>query len=78
MKWEINKNILTKKFKLKSFELIIARLNILAKVTEKTNHHPDFKVENYNEIYFYLYTHDKNSITEKDYFLAEKIDEIFD
>jgi 4a-hydroxytetrahydrobiopterin dehydratase len=77
MKWEIDKNKLTKTFKLKSFEVIIDRLTSLAKVTETTHHHPDFKVENYNEIHFYLFTHDKNSITEKDYYLAEKIDEIF-
>lgn len=78
MKWELDKNKLTKTFKLKSFEVIIDRLTSLTKVTETTHHHPDFKVENYNEIHFYLFTHDKNSITEKDYYLAEKIDEIFD
>jgi 4a-hydroxytetrahydrobiopterin dehydratase len=78
MNWKLDKNKLTKTFKLNSFEAIIDRLNSLAKVTEITHHHPDFKVENYNQIHFYLFTHDENSITEKDYFLAEKIDEIFD
>jgi len=77
MNWELEKNKLTKKFKLNSFEEIIDRLTSLAIVTKKTKHHPEFKVENYNEILFYLSTHDKNSVTEKDYYLAKKIDEIF-
>lgn len=79
MNWNIINNKLEKEFKLKSFSEIIEKLQSLSKIADELNHHPDFRVQNYNTILFTLCTHDKeNTITRKDYELAEKIDLLFE
>ena len=45
----------------------------VAVVCEKYNHHPEWK-NIYNKVIIQLFTHDVNGISEKDVFLAQKID----
>ena len=77
MSWTEQSNRLTKSFKQNSFDEIILNLVMLAKVADEKQHHPDFKVENYNEITFTLWTHDAGGITDKDHDLAKEIDQLF-
>ena len=78
MNWEIKSNRLTKTFKQESFDEIILKLVMVAKVADDLNHHPDFAVENYNMITFYLWTHSAHAVTEKDHELSKSLDEIFE
>jgi len=41
------------------------------------DHHPDIFIHSYKKVKIYLFTHSENKITEKDYLLARKIDELF-
>ncbi|MCH2233282.1 MAG: 4a-hydroxytetrahydrobiopterin dehydratase [Crocinitomicaceae bacterium] len=77
MSWTEKSNRLTKVFTLKSFDEIMVNLVQLAKVANTQQHHPDFAVENYNTITFYLWTHDEGKVTEKDHDLAKEIDQLF-
>ena len=74
--WEIQKNLIYKKFKLKNFVLVKNFFNLIADESEKQNHHPKIIVS-YNELEVYLTTHDVGRITEKDLHLASSINEIF-
>ena len=78
MNWEIKSNRLTKSFKLNSFDEIIMKLMLVAQLADEQEHHPDFAVENYNEITFFLWTHSEHAVTAKDHELAKGLDEIFD
>jgi pterin-4a-carbinolamine dehydratase len=49
----------------------------LDEIADKQNHHPDVIQVNDFELEITLITHDTNSITEKDYFLANSIDELY-
>ena len=74
--WEIQKNLIYKKYKLKNFVLVKYFFNLIADESEKQNHHPKIIVS-YNELEVYLTTHDVGRITEKDLHLASTINEIF-
>ena len=74
--WEIQKNLIYKKYKLKNFVLVKNFFNLIADESEKQNHHPKIIVS-YNELEVYLTTHDVGRITEKDLDLASSINEIF-
>jgi 4a-hydroxytetrahydrobiopterin dehydratase len=77
MSWSPENKTLRKTFTMKSFNDIIKKLDKLTVVTDKMNHHPDFKVYGYKNIEFTLSTHSVGAVTEKDHKLAEEIDSIF-
>jgi 4a-hydroxytetrahydrobiopterin dehydratase len=74
--WKIINSKLEKTFELNNFEQVVKFIQLITPVCEKMNHHPDFKVFDYRFITFQLVTHDSKSVSEKDYELAEKIDDI--
>ncbi|MEK7203589.1 MAG: 4a-hydroxytetrahydrobiopterin dehydratase [Patescibacteria group bacterium] len=77
--WEIiedkNKKI-KKEFKFGDFIEAISFVNKVAETAEKENHHPDIHIF-YNRVVIELWTHSVGGVSEKDYNLAAKIDEIF-
>jgi 4a-hydroxytetrahydrobiopterin dehydratase len=74
--WDIQENKLYKKFKFANFPEAIEFVNQVARISEIENHHPSIHI-NYHVIDIWLCTHDSNNqITEKDYMLANMIDEI--
>lgn len=76
MDWITKDNKLEKEFLFKDFVEAFSFLTKVAIVAEKQNHHPEI-YNVYNKIKISLQTHDAgNIITEKDYILAEKIDEL--
>ncbi len=78
MIWIDKNGALEKEFILNSFSEIILKLQVLALIADKLNHHPDFTVKDYNKIIFHLKTHDQgNSVTEKDIQLSKEIDNLF-
>lgn len=75
MEWITKDNKLEKEFKFKDFVEAFSFLTKIAIVAEKQNHHPEI-YNVYNKVKISLQTHDDgNSVTEKDYKLAETIDE---
>lgn len=48
----------------------------VATVAEEMQHHPDLHLENYNDAWIEIWTHTVNGLTEKDFQLASRIDEL--
>ena len=77
--WSINtKEIprLTKQFTFKNFIEAMEFVNMVAKLAEEVNHHPDISIS-YNKVVLTLTTHDRKGLTDKDSNLAGKIESLF-
>jgi 4a-hydroxytetrahydrobiopterin dehydratase len=57
------------------FKQAMAFVNRMADLAEAEGHHPDFAVH-YNKVDITLWTHDVGGLSENDFILAAKIDEI--
>lgn len=74
--WINKENKLYKKFVFNDFVEAFSFMTKVGVEAEKMNHHP-YWINVWNVVEIYLSTHDAgNIITEKDYSLAKKIDEI--
>ena len=76
MDWKLNNGTLEKTVKLASFTQIIQKLNEIAVMCDKINHHPDITIYNYRFIRFNLVTHSEGKVTNKDYERAQEIDRL--
>ena len=75
--WEETNNQLKRSFKFKNFIDAFAFMTKVAFAAEQLNHHPNWS-NVYNQVDIVLTTHDAgNTVTEKDWQLAKKIDEIY-
>ena len=74
MKWTETESKLMKTIKCQDFNHALALLNKIAIAAESMNHHPDLKIYSYRFLSIEIYTHDTNSITQKDYDLSRQID----
>lgn len=65
---------LARTFALGDFQDAIVFVNLVAKLAEQENHHPDIFIHGYNNVTLSLSTHSVSGLTEKDFLLAAKID----
>ena len=77
MEWKVEKTNLTREFELSNFAEAVQFVNKILPLAEEMNHHPDVLIHGYKLVKVMLFTHSLNSITDKDYELAKKIDEIW-
>lgn len=74
--WALVNGKLHREFACKDFVDAFGKMTSVALVAESMNHHPEwFNV--WNKVVIDLNTHDVQGISELDFKLAEKIDEIF-
>ncbi len=73
--WQLKDGHLYKKFKFKNFIEAVEFINKIAEIAENERHHPDFCVH-YNRVEVELWTHAINGLSENDFIVAAKIDEI--
>ena len=73
--WSHEDKEIHKKFTFKSFLTSIEFVNNIAPAAESAGHHPDITI-NYNVVGISLSTHSEGGVTEKDFSLASKIDQI--
>jgi 4a-hydroxytetrahydrobiopterin dehydratase len=73
--WSYEGNELRKRFTFKSFMPGIEFVNKIAQAAEDAVHHPDITI-NYNVVGISLSTHSEGGVTEKDFDLASKIDQV--
>ena len=66
---------LTKTFKFKGFMPGVELVNRIAEVAEAEGHHPDVLLS-YGSVTINLFTHAAGGLTENDFILAAKIDEL--
>ena len=74
--WKKDGNYLARKYKFKTFLEALGFINIVGTISEELMHHPDFSLENYNELTLRITSHDKGKLTERDSQLAERINSI--
>ena len=73
--WEIKDQKLHKEFRFKNFARAFGFMTSVAICAEKSDHHPEwFNV--YNKVDIYLTTHEFNGITQRDFDLANKIEQL--
>lgn len=65
-----------KDFEFENFKEAISFVNKVGDLAEEANHHPDILIHDYKKVTIMLTTHDEKAVTQKDFKLAEKIDEI--
>ena len=70
-----NKKI-SREFKFKNFVEAMNFVNRVASLAEAENHHPDIHIF-YNKVFLELSTHATNGLSENDFILASKIDQVY-
>lgn len=73
--WELEEERLVKNFKFKDFLGAINFINELSEIAEEESHHPDIFIS-YNKVKLTLFTHHSKGLTENDFILAAKIDQL--
>jgi len=73
--WNLHSTSIQKTFQFKDFQQAFAFMTKVAEVAEEMNHHPDWK-NVYNRVEVTLNTHDAGGLTELDFQLASKMDEL--
>ncbi|MBN1855260.1 MAG: 4a-hydroxytetrahydrobiopterin dehydratase [Pirellulales bacterium] len=65
-----------KDWKAKDFSAGMEFLNRVAELAEQEGHHPDLHLEGYRHVWIALSTHAAGGLTENDFILAAKIDQL--
>ncbi len=76
MRWDEKENKLEREFVFSNFKQALSFVNKVGELAEEMDHHPDILLFDYKKVKISLTTHSKGRITESDYGLAEKIDQI--
>ncbi len=66
---------ITKEFTFKDFRAAMAFVNKIANLAEREGHHPDMAIF-YNKLKLELFTHAIHGLSENDFILAAKIEEL--
>jgi len=74
--WEVQNNALQKTFTCADFVSAVEFLNKIVPIAEEMEHHPDVIIKDYNRVTFALTTHDSGGVTELDFALAKRIEEL--
>ena len=73
--WTVAGNAIRRTFVLKDFVHAMGFVNAVALLAERANHHPDIDIR-WNKVTLVLTTHSEGGLTEKDFALAEKFDQL--
>jgi 4a-hydroxytetrahydrobiopterin dehydratase len=73
--WKKNGNVISRTFQFKNFPAAVKFVEAVAQLAEEEWHHPDIDIR-WNKVTLALTTHDAGGLTEKDFALAKKFDEI--
>jgi 4a-hydroxytetrahydrobiopterin dehydratase len=73
--WDFVGTRIEKEFKLKDFTSALDFINRIGKDAEALNHHPDIFLHSYNKVKISISTHSEGGVTEKDFYLAKKIED---
>ena len=73
--WTKKGGAITRTFQFRDFSGAIEFVNAVARLAEKAWHHPDIDIR-YSKVTVALTTHSEGGLTEKDFDLATKIDQL--
>lgn len=74
--WELKNAELQRSFSLPTFPASIFFVNAVAHIAETLQHHPDISIS-YDKVTLSVSTHSAGGITEKDFALAQKVNELW-
>lgn len=74
--WKYEKESLSKEFVFKDFASAVGMINRIAPVADEMNHHPDILLHGWNKLQITVSTHSEGGVTELDFSLIKKIDEL--
>ena len=75
--WEHEGKRITRTIEFDDFQEAVDFINDLAEIVEDAGHHPDVDIR-YNKVTLFLTTHEAGGITESDFEVAERIDNLVD
>ena len=74
-RWSRERNAITRTWKFKDFPAALRFVNQVGKLAESMNHHPDI-YNSWATVRLVLTTHDKGGLTNLDFELAKKINDL--
>jgi len=74
--WSFKENQIGKEFQFKDFSEALNFVNKVGEFAEELNHHPDIFLHSWNKVNITVSTHDKGGVTESDFQLAKKINDL--
>lgn len=74
--WSVKDGKLIREVLVKNFRAALAMINALGEIAEKENHHPDLLIHGWNHVRIELYTHTAQGLSENDFILAAKFDQV--
>ncbi len=74
--WKLVGDAIEKNYKFADFKQAIHFIDKVAEIAEAENHHPDILLWSWNNVKLTLTTHKTKSLSENDFVLAAKIDQI--
>jgi 4a-hydroxytetrahydrobiopterin dehydratase len=74
--WQREGDEIVRDWKLADFAEAIAFVNRVADAAEEANHHPDILVHGWNKVRLSLTNHSAGGLTEADFEMARRIDEL--
>jgi len=72
--WSFKENQIQKTFLLENFSKTMELVNEVSLLAEELQHHPDINIR-FNKVTFTLSTHSEKGVTEKDFVVAEGIEQ---
>ena len=73
--WSFESDSITKQFQFKDFIEALSFVNTVGLEAEKMDHHPDILMFEWNKVKITISTHSAGGVTDKDFTLAQKIEE---
>ncbi len=73
--WELEDKSITRTYEFDDFSEAMEFVNNVAEIAEDAEHHPDIDIR-WNKVVLALSTHSKGGITENDFEVAERIDNL--
>jgi len=74
--WRREGDAIIRDLKFDDFAAAMAYVNKVAALAEEANHHPDILVHGWNNVRLTLTTHSEGGLTDNDFQMARRIDEI--
>ncbi|MDP9136362.1 MAG: 4a-hydroxytetrahydrobiopterin dehydratase [Actinomycetota bacterium] len=74
--WQREGEALVRELKFDDFAAAMAYVNRVADLAEEVDHHPDILVHGWNHVRLTLTTHSAGGLTDNDYAMARRIDEL--
>lgn len=75
--WEFSSSSINKTYQLSNFKQAMKFINLVGDAAEEMNHHPDILLFEWNKVRFTLSTHSIGGLTQLDFDLSKKIENIF-